>query len=152
MPAWRLRENPASRRNDTGAMRYPRLAVHVRTPLDEIADCAREGRCATAIYQALKFLLVIVSEAHGERHRVTASIHRRATAPALGTGHDNLTAYSSTVYVRLQAPLSWGDDHGASGARAHRAELDRLMAGARQRTFDMVRVYRFDRPPGEKGK
>jgi DNA invertase Pin-like site-specific DNA recombinase len=32
-----------------------------------------------------------------------------------------------------------------SGARDHRPELDRLMTGARQRAFDMVLVYRFDR-------
>ncbi|MGE0711189.1 MAG: recombinase family protein [Planctomycetota bacterium] len=36
-------------------------------------------------------------------------------------------------------------DHGVSGARDHRPELDRLMAGARQRAFDLVLVYRFDR-------
>ncbi len=36
-------------------------------------------------------------------------------------------------------------DHGVSGARDHRPELDRLMTGARQRVFDMVLVYRFDR-------
>ncbi|GAB4111959.1 MAG: recombinase family protein [Sandaracinaceae bacterium] len=36
-------------------------------------------------------------------------------------------------------------DHGVSGARDHRPELDRLMAGARQRAFDVVLVYRFDR-------
>jgi DNA invertase Pin-like site-specific DNA recombinase len=36
-------------------------------------------------------------------------------------------------------------DHGVSGARDQRPELDRLMAGARQRGFDMVLVYRFDR-------
>src|SRR5579864_2694972 len=36
-------------------------------------------------------------------------------------------------------------DHGVSGARDHRPELDRLMLGARQRAFDVVLVYRFDR-------
>lgn len=36
-------------------------------------------------------------------------------------------------------------DHGVSGARDHRPELDRLMVGARQRAFDVVLVYRFDR-------
>lgn len=36
-------------------------------------------------------------------------------------------------------------DHGVSGARDHRPELDRLMTGARQRAFDVVLVYRFDR-------
>jgi DNA invertase Pin-like site-specific DNA recombinase len=36
-------------------------------------------------------------------------------------------------------------DHGVSGARDQRPELDRLMAGARQRGFDVVLVYRFDR-------
>jgi DNA invertase Pin-like site-specific DNA recombinase len=36
-------------------------------------------------------------------------------------------------------------DHGVSGARDHRPELDRLMTGARQRAFEMVLVYRFDR-------
>lgn len=36
-------------------------------------------------------------------------------------------------------------DHGVSGAREHRPALDRLMAGARQRVFDVVLVYRFDR-------
>jgi len=36
-------------------------------------------------------------------------------------------------------------DHGVSGARDQRPELDRLMAGARQRAFDVVIVYRFDR-------
>jgi len=36
-------------------------------------------------------------------------------------------------------------DHGVSGARDQRPELDRLMAGARQRAFDLVLVYRFDR-------
>lgn len=36
-------------------------------------------------------------------------------------------------------------DHGVSGARDHRPELDRLMAGARQRAFEVVLVYRFDR-------
>jgi DNA invertase Pin-like site-specific DNA recombinase len=36
-------------------------------------------------------------------------------------------------------------DRGVSGARDHRPELDRLMAGARQRAFDVVLVYRFDR-------
>jgi DNA invertase Pin-like site-specific DNA recombinase len=36
-------------------------------------------------------------------------------------------------------------DHGVSGARDHRPELDRLMSGARQRTFDTILVYRFDR-------
>ena len=36
-------------------------------------------------------------------------------------------------------------DHGVSGARDQRPELDRLMAGARQRAFDVVLVYRFDR-------
>jgi DNA invertase Pin-like site-specific DNA recombinase len=36
-------------------------------------------------------------------------------------------------------------DHGVSGARDHRPELDRLMIGARQRGFDVVLVYRFDR-------
>ena len=36
-------------------------------------------------------------------------------------------------------------DHGVSGARDQRPELDRLMSGARQRAFDMVLVYRFDR-------
>jgi len=36
-------------------------------------------------------------------------------------------------------------DHGVSGARDHRPELDRLMAGVRQRVFDLVLVYRFDR-------
>ncbi len=36
-------------------------------------------------------------------------------------------------------------DQGVSGARDQRPELDRLMVGARQRAFDMVLVYRFDR-------
>lgn len=36
-------------------------------------------------------------------------------------------------------------DHGVSGARDHRPELDRLMASAHQRAFDVVLVYRFDR-------
>src|SRR5271170_2893444 len=36
-------------------------------------------------------------------------------------------------------------DHGVSGARDHRPELDRLMSGARQRAFEVVLVYRFDR-------
>ncbi len=36
-------------------------------------------------------------------------------------------------------------DHGVSGALEHRPELDRLMAGARQRAFEVVLVYRFDR-------
>ena len=36
-------------------------------------------------------------------------------------------------------------DHGVSGARDHRPELDRLMAGAHRRAFDLVLVYRFDR-------
>lgn len=36
-------------------------------------------------------------------------------------------------------------DHGVSGARDHRPELDCLMAGARRRAFDLVLVYRFDR-------
>jgi DNA invertase Pin-like site-specific DNA recombinase len=36
-------------------------------------------------------------------------------------------------------------DRGVSGARDHRPELDRLMIGARQRAFDVVLVYRFDR-------
>lgn len=36
-------------------------------------------------------------------------------------------------------------DHGVSGARDHRPELDRLMVGARRRAFDVVLVYRFDR-------
>jgi len=36
-------------------------------------------------------------------------------------------------------------DHGVSGARDHRPELDHLMAGARRRAFDVVLVYRFDR-------
>ena len=36
-------------------------------------------------------------------------------------------------------------DHGVSGARDHRPELERLMGGARQRAFDVVLVYRFDR-------
>lgn len=36
-------------------------------------------------------------------------------------------------------------DHGVSGVRAHRPGLDRLMAGAHQRAFDVVLVYRFDR-------
>jgi DNA invertase Pin-like site-specific DNA recombinase len=36
-------------------------------------------------------------------------------------------------------------DHGVSGARDHRPELDRLMLGVRQRVFDVVLVYRFDR-------
>lgn len=36
-------------------------------------------------------------------------------------------------------------DRGVSGARDHRPELDRLMTGARQRAFDVVLVYRFDR-------
>jgi DNA invertase Pin-like site-specific DNA recombinase len=36
-------------------------------------------------------------------------------------------------------------DHGVSGARDQRPELDRLMGGARQRAFDLVLVYRFDR-------
>ena len=36
-------------------------------------------------------------------------------------------------------------DHGVSGARDHRPALDRLMAAARRREFDVVLVYRFDR-------
>lgn len=36
-------------------------------------------------------------------------------------------------------------EHGVSGARDQRPELDRLMAAARQRTFDVLLVYRFDR-------
>lgn len=36
-------------------------------------------------------------------------------------------------------------DHGVSGARDQRPELDRLMAAARQRRVDVVLVYRFDR-------
>lgn len=36
-------------------------------------------------------------------------------------------------------------DHGVSGARDHRPELDRLMVAARQRMFDVLLVYRFDR-------
>lgn len=36
-------------------------------------------------------------------------------------------------------------DHGVSGARDQRPELDRLMTGARRRAFDVVLVYRFDR-------
>lgn len=36
-------------------------------------------------------------------------------------------------------------DHGVSGARDQRPELDHLMTGARQRAFDVVLVYRFDR-------
>ncbi len=36
-------------------------------------------------------------------------------------------------------------DHGVSGARDQRPALDRLMSGARQRAFDVVLVYRFDR-------
>lgn len=36
-------------------------------------------------------------------------------------------------------------DHGVSGTRDHRPELDRLMGAARRRAFDAVLVYRFDR-------
>ncbi len=36
-------------------------------------------------------------------------------------------------------------DHGVTGARDCRPELDRLMAGARQRMVDVLLVYRFDR-------
>ena len=36
-------------------------------------------------------------------------------------------------------------DHGVSGARDQRPELDRLIGAARQRAFDSVLVYRFDR-------
>jgi DNA invertase Pin-like site-specific DNA recombinase len=36
-------------------------------------------------------------------------------------------------------------DHGVSGARDQRPELDLLMAAARQRMFDVLLVYRFDR-------
>jgi len=36
-------------------------------------------------------------------------------------------------------------DQGVSGTRDQRPELDRLMVGVRQRAFDMVLVYRFDR-------
>lgn len=36
-------------------------------------------------------------------------------------------------------------DHGVSGARDQRPKLDLLMAGARQRAFEVVLVYRFDR-------
>ena len=36
-------------------------------------------------------------------------------------------------------------DHGVSGARDQRPELDRLMVAARQRMFDVLLVYRFDR-------
>ena len=36
-------------------------------------------------------------------------------------------------------------DLGVSGAKERRAELDRLMDGARKKKFDLVLVYRFDR-------
>lgn len=36
-------------------------------------------------------------------------------------------------------------DHGVSGVRDQRPELDRLMTAARQRAVDVVLVYRFDR-------
>jgi DNA invertase Pin-like site-specific DNA recombinase len=36
-------------------------------------------------------------------------------------------------------------DRGVSGVRDHRPALDRLMTGARQRAFDVILVYRFDR-------
>ncbi len=36
-------------------------------------------------------------------------------------------------------------DHGASGARERRPELDRVMTAARRREVDIVLVYRFDR-------
>lgn len=36
-------------------------------------------------------------------------------------------------------------DHGISGAKEKRPQLDQLMDGARKRLFDIVLVYRFDR-------
>jgi len=44
----------------------------------------------------------------------------------------------------LKVVAEWVD-HGVSGARDRRPGLDRLMAAARQRRFDVVLVYRFDR-------
>jgi DNA invertase Pin-like site-specific DNA recombinase len=36
-------------------------------------------------------------------------------------------------------------DHGVSGAKARRPALDRLLAGARRRSFDVVVVTKLDR-------
>ena len=55
---------------------------------------------------------------------------------------DVLREYAARREVEVVAEFV---DHGVSGARDHRPELDRLMNGARQRAFDMVLVYRFDR-------
>jgi len=55
---------------------------------------------------------------------------------------DVLREYAARREVEVVAEFV---DHGVSGARDHRPELDRLMTGARQRAFDMVLVYRFDR-------
>ena len=55
---------------------------------------------------------------------------------------DVLREYAARRELEIAAEFV---DHGVSGARDHRPELDRLMAGARQRAFDVVLVYRFDR-------
>lgn len=55
---------------------------------------------------------------------------------------DVLREYAARRELELVAEFV---DHGVSGARDQRTELDRLMVGARQRAFDVVLVYRFDR-------
>lgn len=77
--------------------------------------------------------------------RTRAAIYARVSTLAGQSPQMQLDVLREFAARRELAVAAEFVDHGVSGARDHRPELDRLMAGARPRAFDVVLVYRFDR-------
>ena len=74
-----------------------------------------------------------------------AAIYARVSTLANQSPQMQLDVLREYAARRGFAVVSEFIDQGVSGARDQRPELDRLMVGARQRAFDLVLVYRFDR-------
>ena len=104
---------------------------------------------------------------HGGRVKIwfhAADFRFRGLLPTKGGGHDEFESGDlcqsfherpeprhQIMELREHAQRRGWDvageyvDHGVSGTKCSRPELDRLMADARRRRFDVVVVWRFDR-------
>src|SRR5262245_4355659 len=82
----------------------------------------------------------IVPEMRAVRVAIYARVSTSEQDPCLQL--DELTQYAEAR--RLQVVGTYVD-HGVSGARAQRPQLDALMASAKRRQFDAVVVWKLDR-------
>src|SRR5438105_181415 len=85
-----------------------------------------------------------MSEKPGKKAGVRAAIYARVSTSDQSADMQ-LAELRELVARRGWAVAAEFVDEGVSGTKASRPQLDRLMADARRRKFDLALVWRFDR-------